>query len=106
MPLHVLLPVHRGAEGLLAEWALVGLHAHVRSHVPGEAAVGGERRVAHAAAERLDACDDGNTVSNRISLPEHRRSEASEDTSEEPQNQRPRVSPGLILGSGRSVSYD
>lgn len=108
VPLHVLLPVRRGAEGLLAERALVGLHAHVRGHVPGEAAVGGERRGAHAAAERLDPCDDRNTVSHRTPLPEHRRSsEASEeDTSEEPQKQRPLTGPGPILGRGRSVSYD
>lgn len=53
MPLHVLLAVHRGPEALLTERALVGLHARVRRHVPGEAAVGRERSAADAAAEGL-----------------------------------------------------
>ena len=42
MPPHVLLAVHCGPEALLTERTLVGLRAHVRGHVPGEAAVGGE----------------------------------------------------------------
>lgn len=59
VPLHVLLAVDCGAEALLAERTLVGLHAHVRGHVPGEAAVGRERSVANTAAERLHSCDNG-----------------------------------------------
>lgn len=55
MRLHVLLTVHCGPEALLAERTPVGLRAHVRGHVPGEAAVGGEGGAAHAAAEGLDS---------------------------------------------------
>lgn len=54
MPPHVLLAVHGGAKALLAEGALVRLHAEVRGHVTREAAIGGEGCVAHTAAECLD----------------------------------------------------
>lgn len=69
VPLHVLLTVHCGPEALLTERALVGLHAHVRGHVPREAAVGRERGVADTAAERLDPCGNGNKSKSRISSP-------------------------------------
>ena len=55
VPPHVLFAVDDRAEALLTERALVRLQAHVRRHVPGEAAIGGERRVANAAAECLHA---------------------------------------------------
>lgn len=53
MSLHVLFTVHCGSETLLTERTLVRLHAHMCGHVPGEAAIGGEGSIAHAAAERL-----------------------------------------------------
>lgn len=67
MPLHVLLTVDCGAEALRTERAFVGLHAHVRRHVPGEAAVGRERRVADAAAECLHSCDNRNRATPDVS---------------------------------------
>lgn len=56
MSLHVLSTVDRSAEALFTERTLVRLHAHVCGHVPREAPIGGERRVADAAAECLDSC--------------------------------------------------
>lgn len=47
-----------GSEALLAERTLVRLHAHVRCHVPGDAAVGGEGSIADTATEGLDSCDN------------------------------------------------
>lgn len=57
--------VNSGPEALLAEGALVGLHAHVCRHVPREAAIGGEGGVADAAAEGLDPCG-GTTAETRL----------------------------------------
>lgn len=54
MSLHVFSTVDRSAEALFTEWTLVRLHAHVCGHVPREAPIGGERRIADAAAEGLD----------------------------------------------------
>lgn len=71
MPLHVLFTMDCGSEALLAKRTLVGLHAHVRGRVPGEAAVGCEGSVADAAAERLFSCDSRDGVRTR-SLPENR----------------------------------
>lgn len=59
MPLHVLFTVNRGPEALLTKRTLVRLHAHVCGHVPSEAAVGREGRVADAAAEGLHSCHRG-----------------------------------------------
>lgn len=71
VPLHVLLTVDGCAEALLTEGTLVGLHAHVRRHVPGEAAVGRERSVADTAAECLHTWEGRNTVNTAETAARH-----------------------------------
>lgn len=73
MSLHVLFTMHCSSETLLTKRTLIRLHAHMCGHVPGEAAIGGEGSIAHAAAERLHSYKHRNREkmagTNPISLP-------------------------------------
>jgi hypothetical protein len=95
--LHVLFAVYGGAEALVTERTLVRLHAHVRGRVPGEAAVGGERSITDAAAERLHSCsrENGTSLPNR-----HKHSNANRCT---PQVRKTETASLLCSASFRSL---